>query len=73
MNEENLIGEKLCLNGILFRLSNIEIYLLVYYFRAVDNPGEKGGSFDSSGAFHDNHYEEEHRYNMGNEQSHDVR
>jgi hypothetical protein len=43
-----------------------------YYFRAVENPAEKGGSFDSSGAFHDNHYEEEHRYNMGNEQSREV-
>jgi len=42
------------------------------YFRAVDNPGEKGGSFDSSGAFHDNHYVEEHHYNIGDEMSREV-
>lgn len=42
------------------------------YFRAVDNPGEKGGSFDSSGAFHDNHYVEEHHYNIGDELSREV-
>lgn len=39
----------------------------------MDNPGEKGGSFDSSGAFHDNHYEEDHHhFNMENEQSGEV-
>jgi len=48
-----------------FSFSNI-------YCRAVDNPGEKGGSFDSSGAFHDNHYEEEHHYNMADELSREV-
>lgn len=43
------------------------------HFRAVDNPGEKGGSFDSSGAFHDNHFDDEHHYNMRHEQQHEVR
>lgn len=38
----------------------------------MDNPGEKGGSFDSSGAFHDNHYEDDHHYNIEDGQSGEV-
>lgn len=41
-------------------------------FRAIDNSGEKGGSFDSAGAFHDNHYENEQHCNMRDEQSREV-
>lgn len=74
MNGENLIGEKLCQNGTLFLNSLIQfiLYVNIIYFRAVDNPGEKGGSFDSSGAFHDNHYDEHHYNNMRDEQSREV-
>lgn len=76
MNVENLIGEKPCLNGNLFVILHVNLYLCIKInlciFRAVDNPGEKGGSFDSSGAFHDNHYDDEHHYNMREEQSREV-
>lgn len=76
MNGENLIGEKLCQNGTsFFDLININYNLFsctFIHFRAVDNPGEKGGSFDSSGAFHDNHYDEHHYNNMRDEQSREV-
>lgn len=53
---------------------NLYLYIKINLciFRAVDNPGEKGGSFDSSGAFHDNHYDDEHHYNMREEQSREV-
>lgn len=67
MNGESWTGEIRCLNGNLIIIFNLGMYL-VYIFRAVDNPGDKGGSFDSSGAFHDNHYDDENHYNMRDEQ-----
>lgn len=42
------------------------------HFRVVENPNGRGGSFDSSGAFHDNNYEEEHHYNIANEHLQEV-
>lgn len=73
MTDENLIGEKHCQNGILFMTISLNNFIYVFKkIRAVDNPGEKGGSFDSSGAFHDNHYDDDHHYNMRDEQSREV-
>lgn len=40
--------------------------------RAVENPGEKGGSFDSSGAFHDSNNFDDQHYGGRREQSNEV-